>query len=70
MSEFLMFALGWLVGVFTPQVLQPLSRAIGIAWHLATRRHLNEHDATSYAIHKALKIHNVRKFFRIPSPPI
>jgi len=70
MSELLMFAPGWLVGVFTPHVLEPLSRVIGSAWRLATRRRLDEHDPTSYAIHRTLKIHKVRKFFRIPSPPV
>jgi hypothetical protein len=61
-------AISFVLGSFTPHAVERLSQWIGTAWHLATRRRLEEHDATTYAIHKQLKIHQVRTFFRM-SPP-
>lgn len=62
------FMLGWLIGVFTPHVLEPLSRLIGSVWHLATRRKLDEHDGVTYAIDKSVKTAHVRKFLRVRQP--
>ena len=63
------FVFGGLFGIFTPHLLEPVSRWIGTAWHVATRRRtLDEHDPITYVIHKAMVIERVRKFFRIQSP--
>jgi hypothetical protein len=69
MTNFIFLVIGWILGVFTHHALEPVARLIGTIWHRASRRTLPEQDATSYAIHKALKIHQVRRFFKIPSPP-
>jgi hypothetical protein len=68
MSYFVALAVGWLLGIFTPHILEPLCRWIGTVWHLATRKRLDGHDSITYTIHKQVKIELVRKFFRIPSP--
>ena len=69
MYEFMWLVIGWFIGIFTARILEPISHLLGIIWHLATRRSLDEHDSVSYAIHKQMKIFSVRQFFRIPGPP-
>ena len=62
------FLAGWILGVFTPHILEPISRGLGTLWHRATRNGLPEHDDVSYAIHQQMKIQEVRMFFRIKRP--
>ena len=70
MSPFIWLVIGWVIGVFTARILEPISHLLGTIWHLATRRSLDEHDSVSYVIHKQMKIFRVRQFFRIPGPPL
>ena len=63
MSPFIWLVIGWVIGVFTARILEPISHLLGTIWHLATRRSLDEHDSVSYVIHKQMKIFRVRQFF-------
>ena len=66
MSDILWFVLGWILGLFTAPILEPVSRWLGTGWHLLTRRKtLDEHDRITYAIDKAWTIKKIRKFFKI-----
>ena len=38
MSDILWVVLGWILGLFTAPILEPVSRWLGTGWHLLTRR--------------------------------
>jgi hypothetical protein len=64
----LTFILGWIVGIFTPHVLEPISRVLGGVWHLATRRHFDDEDPITYAVDRSVKTERVRRFLRLNPP--
>ena len=60
-SDFLWLVLGWIVGIFSPRAI---CHVAGTVVHLATRRTgVEEHDPASYAIHKAVTIDRLHRFF-------
>ena len=66
MSDILWVVFGWILGLFTAPILEPVSRWLGTGWHLLTRRkNLDKHDRLLYVIRKEDTIERIRKFFKI-----
>jgi hypothetical protein len=56
---------GWLAWLFKPHLVNLIARMVGTAWHLATRRHLDDQSPTALIVHKHTKILRVQQFLRI-----
>ena len=68
MGERRSFLGGWIFGIFTPHLLEPISQQIGTFWHHRTQHHLDADDPWTLVIHRQAKIQRVRDFFEIRRP--
>lgn len=62
MGAIITFVLGWLLGVFTPHLLEPIARAIGTAWARMVR---GDSRGTHYIVLRETKIERVRSFLKL-----
>lgn len=60
-----LMVIGWGFWLFKPHVIGLIARAVGTVWHLLTRHRLDDSDPFKHAIHKAMKIEEARRFFRV-----
>ena len=67
MSNVLWLLLGWVLGIFTVPILDPVFRGLVTGWHLVTRPK-EDRGSVRYELEKSWDLDRIRQFFRFPGP--
>ena len=65
MSNVLWLLLGWVLGLFTVRILDPVFRGLVPVWRLVTKPK-EDRGSQKYDIEKAWDLAKIRQFFRFP----
>ena len=67
MSDVLWLMLGWVLGIFTRHILEPITRWFVTGWHLVTRPK-KDRGSLRYELEKNWNLDRVRQFLKISDP--
>ena len=67
MSDVLWLVLGWVLGIFTSHILEPITRWFVTGWYLVTRPK-KDRGSLRYELEKNWNLDRVRQFLKISDP--